>query len=143
MPGTRTRSAVATLVGVLLLAGCGSGRDTPPDAGPDVGAAGGGAAACVAGLRYDDTFYLHVDTRPLTPGEALEGAEVPLCNDTGGAEEDPMPVGAFAVQGVDPRYAVLADGGAEQMTYVSEHYAPGLRDAQPLPDDVAAVLGLR
>jgi hypothetical protein len=139
MPAPRSRLTAVAFVGALLLTGCTSGSDTGSP--PDAGAAGGGAAACVAALTYDGTFYIHADTRPITPGEALGGAEIPPCNDTGRATEEAKPVDAFAVEGVDPRYAVVAEGGAGQMTYIAEHYAPGLRDAQPLPDDVAAILG--
>ena len=133
--------AALALAGTLALTGCsGDTEAAPPGDGPDLAA--GGAASCVAGLTYQGTFYLQVEGGPVEAGESLEGAEVPPCNDTGGAEEA-SPIDAAAIEGVDPGYAVVAETGAGPMVYVAEDYAPGLRDAEPLPADVADTLGLR
>lgn len=133
--------AALALAGTLALTGCsGDTEAAPPGDGPDLAA--GGAASCVAGLTYQGTFYLQVEGGPVEAGESLEGAEVPPCNDTGGAEEEASPIDAAAVVGVDPGLAVVAETGAGPMVYVAEDYAPGLRDAEPLPADVADTLGL-
>lgn len=140
--------AVLVLVGALALTGCSGDTEAvppgdgavPPGDGPDLAA--GGAASCVAGLTYQGTFYLQVEGGSVEAGESLEGAEVPPCNDTGGAEEEALPIEAAAIDGVDPGYAVVAETGAGPKVYVAEDYAPGLRDAEPLPADVADTLGL-
>lgn len=144
MPRLHHRLTVATVAGVLVLTGCASGTDGTVPGGPsaDPPPGGGPAAACVAGLTYDGTFYIHVEAGPVTAGEALHDAEVPPCNDTGGVDGRATPIDAFTIEGVDPRYAVVAEGGAGQMTYVAEGYAPGLRDAEPLPEEVAGRLGI-
>lgn len=134
--------AALALAGTLALTGCsGDTEAAPPGDGPDLAARG--AASCVAGLTYQGTFYLQVEGGPVEAGESLEGAEVPPCNDTGGAEEEASPIDAAAIEGVDPGFAVVAETGAGPMVYVAEDYAPGLRDAEPLPAEVADTLGLR
>lgn len=145
--------AVLALAGALALTGCAAdepdtpsagGVDTAGDGGTEV-AGGDSAASCIAAVSYQDALYLQVDTGPVTRGEALDGAELPPCNDTGGtgdSEEQATPVEAFAVEGVDPRYAVLSEGPDGLWVYVAETHAPVLADAEPLPADVAAELGL-
>lgn len=156
-PATRlTRTLIVlSVAGALALTGCApddepetQGAD-PADAGAggsgEGRAAGGAAASCVAAVSYEDTLYLRVDAGEVSPGAALEGAELPPCDDTGGGEEseaEAMPVEAFAVEGVDPRYAVLSEGPDGLWVYVARSHAPGLADAAPLPADVAAALGL-
>jgi hypothetical protein len=144
MPRLHPRLIVATSTGLLAVTGCASGTDGVVPGGPSEGPpdGGGSVAACVAGLTYEGTFYIHVGSGPVTAGEALDDAEVPPCNDTGGGQGQATPIDAFTIVGVDPRYAVVAEGGAGQMTYVAEGYAPGLRDAEPLPEDVAGRLGI-
>lgn len=142
-PAATRMLAALVLAGTLALTGCSGDTDAaPPGDGPDLAA--GGAASCVAGLTYQGTFYLQVEGGPVEAGESLEGAEVPPCNDTGGNEEEAgaSPIDAAAIEGVDPGYAVVAETGAGPMVYVAEDYAPGLRDAEPLPADVADTLGL-
>lgn len=130
----------ALVAGVLALSGCASstGTEREETAPP----AAGGAASCVAAVSYEGELYLQVETGPVTAGEALEGAEVPACDDTGSGEATATPVDAFAIDGVDARYAVMSEGGAGPMVYVVQEFAPGLVDAEPLPDDVAGALGL-
>lgn len=134
--------ATLALAGTLALTGCSGDTDGAP--GDGSGPAAGGAASCVAGLTYQGTFYLQVEGGPVEAGESLEGAEVPPCNDTGGNEDEagPSPIDAAAIEGVETEYAVVAETGAGPMVYVAEDYAPGLRDAEPLPGDVAEKLGL-
>lgn len=134
------------LTGALALTGCSADTGVAPAAGPgasgDSDVAAGGAASCVAGLTYQGTFYLQVDGGPVVAGRSLQGAEVPPCNDTGGGTEQATPIDAAAIEGVDPAYAVVAETGAGPMVYVAEDHAPGLRDADPLPAEIAATLGL-
>lgn len=145
---------VLSLAGTLTLGGC-APDDEPETEGAgraDVGAgndvtpvAGGAASSCVAAVSYRGTLYLQVDAGEVAPGAALEGAELPPCDDTGGSEESEAqatPVEAYAVQGVDPRYAVLSEGPDGLWVYVARSHAPGLADAEPLPAGVAAALGL-
>lgn len=139
--------ALLVLTALLVLAACG-GRGTP-EAGTgseraDPGASGGGAAAsCVAAVRYDDALYISVAASDVERGPALEGAEVPPCNDTGDVAAAPAsPIDAFEIVGVDPRYAVTAGDGPSEMVYVREGYVPGMVDAEPLPPAVAEALGL-
>lgn len=142
--------AAVALAGTLALTGCSSSSGDQPERPADRGAgeaaggdgAAGGAASCVAGLTYQGTFYLQVDSAAGEQADALEGAEIPPCNDTGGADEGALPIDAYAIEGVDVRYAVVAEGGAGPSVYVAQEYAPGLSDARPLPDDVAATLDL-
>lgn len=145
-PGPARLLAALALGGALVLTGC-SG-DSDDAIGPDLaadgpGVAAGGAASCVAGLTYRGTFYLQVDGGgPVEAAEPLEGAEIPSCNDTGGDQEQATPIDAAAIEGVDPQFAVVAATGAGPTVHVAEDHAPGLRDAEPLPADVADTLGL-
>jgi hypothetical protein len=151
MPRNPVLTFVVAAVGVLALAGCGvsgtaGGPDGPEPAGGTVsgaaGGAAGGAASCVAAVTFGGDLYLQVDAGPVTAGESLEGAEVPACNDTGTDEGEGTSVDAFAIDGVDSRFAVMSDGAAGQMVYVAEEYAPVLVDSKPLPQDVASALGI-
>ncbi len=146
-PIHRPISLLLAVVALLLLAACG-GRETaeggnaPSDGDADAGG-GGAAASCVAAVRYEGSLYISVGSRDLERGRALVGAEVPACNDTGDVATAPaQPIDAFAIAEVDPRYAVTAGEGPAAMVYVREGYVPGMRDAQPLPPDVAEALGL-
>jgi hypothetical protein len=143
MPRNPILTLAVAAVGALALAGCAeAGSSGEPEGPTSVGGAAGGAASCVAAVTYGGEVYLQVDTDPVTAGAALDGAEVPPCDDTGSGEAAATPVDAFAIEGVDPRYAVMAPGGAGQMVYVVEEFAPVLVDAEPLPEDVAGVLGI-
>jgi hypothetical protein len=151
MPRNPVLTLVVAAVGVLALAGCAEAgtagdADGPGQAGGAVsgaaGGAAGGAASCVAAVTFGGDLYLQVDAGPVTAGESLEGAEVPPCNDTGTDEAGATPVDAFAIDGVDSRFAVMSDGTAGQMVYVAEEYAPVLMDSRPLPQDVASALGI-
>jgi hypothetical protein len=148
--------AAAPLVGVLALGGCGgepapasapptfepTGQADDQDAGGEVVA--GGAAACVAAVSYQGTLYIQVNADRVEQGEPIQGAETPPCDDMGGGAESadsPEPVEAFAVQGVDAKYAVMTVTAGGQFVFVAQEFAPGLVDAKPLPADVARALG--
>lgn len=140
--------AVVPLLAVLALGACAS--ETTPDAAPSPATTSntspeaiGGEAACVAAITYRQTLYIQVTAGDVARGEALEGAQIPPCNDTGTSESAAEPVEAFAVEGVDPTYAVMTESTGGRFVYVAHEYAPGLVDAKPLPDDVADVLGAR
>lgn len=141
--------AVVPLLGVLVLTGCGgepAPASAPLTAEPSEGEpVTGGAAACVAAVSYQGTLYIQVAAERVEQGERLEGAETPPCDDMGGGADDsgsPEPVEAFAVAGVDPRYAVMTVTTGGQFVFVAQEFAPGLVDAEPLPADVARTLGV-
>ncbi|HEU4513736.1 MAG TPA: DUF6281 family protein [Nocardioidaceae bacterium] len=142
MPRNPVLTFVVATVGVLALAGCAEADGAGEPDEPSAGGAAGGAASCVAAVTFGGELYIQVDAGPVTAGESLEGAEAPPCNDTGADEAAATPVDAFAIEGVDSRFAVVSEGGAGQMVYVAEEYAPVLVDSKPLPQEVASALGI-
>jgi hypothetical protein len=146
--------AAAPLVVLLTVAGC-SGA---PDAGRDTGATSpatrsgatvapadvsvDGAASCIAAVTYRDTLYVQVAAPPVTAGEALAGAEVPPCNDTGGSDTTATSIDAYAIDRVEPRYAVMSTSAGGQFVYVAERYVAGRDGGLDLPAEVSAVLGV-
>jgi hypothetical protein len=146
--------AVAPLVVLLTVAGCaGSPNDgtQPSPAAPATRADGtadatdvaaDGAASCIAAVTYRDTFYVQVSAAPVTAGAVLTGAEVPPCNDTGGSDAAATSIDAYAIEGVEPRYAVMSTSAGNQFVYLAEPYVPGRDGGKDLPAQVNAVLGL-
>ena len=164
-------SSLTRLLAVALLllasAACGSGADagdsteqrgttSPTAAGQADGSADGSgagsadgsagdpevAASCIAAVTYQGELYIQVAAAEVEKGEGLSGAEVPACNDTGGTDETATPVDAFAISGVDARYAVMSESPGGQFVYVVQTHAPGFSEAEPLPKDVKLALGL-
>lgn len=106
--GVRTIPAtLATVFGVLALAGCGGSPQPVQEAGPDDPgrAAGGGAASCVPLLEWQGATYLGGQPGKVELGESLGEATEPGCADTGGAEPSASEVEVFAIEGVDPAVA--------------------------------------
>lgn len=142
----RVPLVVTVALGLLLVsAGC-TGQagvgEAPADPPEQAAAGGGAAAACLAAVRYDGHLYVQVEAADPQRGEELDGAAVPGCNDTGGEPAPAEPVEAFAIEGVDTEYAVTFGDGPSSVVYVRADYAPGMPEAKPLPDGVAAGLGL-
>lgn len=133
---TMIRRAAALGVAVLMaavLGGCSETTDgllPPPELPKKIEVAvdyqyraGSGAsvgiivpAACVAGVRLDETFYAiasegldGVPARELVPADPLDGVVVPGCNDTGEIIEGDRPVQAWTIEGVDPDRAILVE----------------------------------
>jgi Family of unknown function (DUF6281) len=106
--GVRTiPTTLATILGVLALAGCGGSPQPVEEADPgDPGlAAGGGSASCVPLLEWHDATYWGGQPGKVKLGESLGEATEPGCADTGGAEPAENEVEVFAIEGVDPAVA--------------------------------------
>jgi hypothetical protein len=146
--------AAAPLVVLLTVAGCSGAPDAgrQPNSNPATTRSGetagpadvsaDDAASCIAAVTYRDTLYVQVAAPPVTAGEALAGAEVPPCNDTGGSDTTATSIDAYAIEGVDPRYAVMSTSAGGQFVYVAERYFTGREGGEDLPAEVSAVLGV-
>jgi hypothetical protein len=71
-------------------------------------------AGCAVAVVWHDTSYFQYFGRgqapSAEPGQRLDGAVTPGCNDTGGSTPAPTPVGARAIRGVPTAVAILSHG---------------------------------
>lgn len=99
---------VATTLVCLVLAGC------------SAGGSGGGAASCVARIRFAGSYYSgHIATVPPDRlREPLVGAVLPACNDTNGSDEHDQSISIRRLEGIDP--ADVVSSGDSASVYVRD-----------------------
>ena len=117
----------------LVLSGCSKSDSTDPETGPIERATPDASrlelavadserqlgimspASCVAGITWNHRSYVIISgpadgvPKDPQPAEALDGAVLPGCNDTGGTLEPDIAVESWAIEGVDPRFAILVN----------------------------------
>jgi hypothetical protein len=128
---------LVVLLGILLLAGCGS-SETQTTARP------GGVAAgmCLRGVMYKGTLYVGGATKVApTPAESLGTGQIPPCGDvvnqpTGKSDDTKgEDVSVSAVEGISPDVAIVRDGEADTL-YVRQD----VMSKEQLPAEVDRLL---
>lgn len=120
----------AVLAAMFAVAGCGENAemgtlktDDPPSSYQVPTADTAPSSVCVAGVVYQDRFYVSSDQHPQPatplagPGDPLQGVVRPGCNDTGGAAEADVPVTAFTVPGKSPDQWIYAEEFGDLRAY--------------------------
>lgn len=104
LSGTRARIALAVLTALAM---------TPLAVGCAALETGGtSSASCVFAVDYDDRVYLDAGKVDHTLGAEVGTARDSVCDDTGGGEEDQVPVedlavyAAYAIKGIDTEDAI-------------------------------------